>query len=385
MVFSADETNTNNNSNSSVVAEQAPEKEKKWQMVSSKGLRTKLKVPRLLNGKTYMFRVRAENKFGVSDALESEPAVAQHSFDVPSKQSPPTVTDIIESACTVTWAEPESDGGSPIIGYTIERMDYETGKWSRCNHEPIFGLSMRVKGLFEGRQYQFRTYSENAAGVSKTSEPSKLFMASKPLSPPAEPLNIKCDDFGKDFISISWTKPFKDGGRSILGYFVEIKQAATDADAEWKRVNANKICLTTYIRIPGLKESFKYKLRVIAVTDYAESSPAELSTVIECKDLVAEPEIDVQTLNSPRQSARAGGIIKIGAIIRGRPTPEIKWTKKGQEIKSDRFQFNETQLGTEMKIKNASRSDSGDYQIEATNSAGSCSAKVIRYFLYFSI
>ena len=168
-----------------------------------------------------------------------------------------------------------------------------------------------------------------------------------------------------------------------MGYFVEIQQAA--ADAEWKRVNANKICLTTYIRIPGLKESFKYKLRVIAVTDYAESSPAELQTVIECKDLVAEPEIDVQTLNSPRQSARAGGIIKIGAIIRGRPTPEIKWTKKGQEIKSDRFQFNETQLGTEMKIKNASRSDSGDYQIEAINSAGSCSAKVIHYILYFSI
>ena len=128
------------------------EDKQQWKMVSSKGNKNKMRIPRLLSGKTYLFRVRAENKYGVSESLISEPTIAKHSFSVPSIQSPPVVVEIIESACTVTWKMPESDGGSAITGFIVERMDVESGKWSKCNHEAVLGNSMRVKGLFEGRQ-----------------------------------------------------------------------------------------------------------------------------------------------------------------------------------------------------------------------------------------
>lgn len=51
-----------------------------WGLVSVNGTKMTCKVPRLVKGKEYLFRVSAENKYGLSKALESTPEIAKHAF-----------------------------------------------------------------------------------------------------------------------------------------------------------------------------------------------------------------------------------------------------------------------------------------------------------------
>ena len=53
--------------------------------------------------------------------------------------SPPTmpkgileISDIKPTSCKLTWKKPEDDGGSPIMGYTIEKKDVERDTWVAC-------------------------------------------------------------------------------------------------------------------------------------------------------------------------------------------------------------------------------------------------------------
>ena len=39
------------------------------------------------------------------------------------------VSGITASGCHLNWDVPEDDGGKPITGYVVEKMDMDTGRW----------------------------------------------------------------------------------------------------------------------------------------------------------------------------------------------------------------------------------------------------------------
>uniref|UniRef100_A0A3B5MDR0 Uncharacterized protein n=1 Tax=Xiphophorus couchianus TaxID=32473 RepID=A0A3B5MDR0_9TELE len=109
--------------------------------------------------KEYIFRVRAENKAGIG-----RPSAATN-----PRPSPPlnlNYNDQINTAVTLTWETPLSNGGSMITGYIIEKCDEGSDKWLRCNARLCPDLSYRVSGLKPGQKYLYRVCAENAAGVS---------------------------------------------------------------------------------------------------------------------------------------------------------------------------------------------------------------------------
>jgi len=79
---------------------------------------------------------------------------------------------------TLTWKPPMYDGGSKIMGYILEKMMKGEDQFKRCNDFLVPVLSYTVKGLTEGKQYQFRVSAENAAGVSDPSRSSPFVKAS---------------------------------------------------------------------------------------------------------------------------------------------------------------------------------------------------------------
>ena len=102
------------------------------------------------------------------------------SSDTPGAPEAPTVTDIFKDHCTVAWQPPVEDGGTPIIGYHLERAMAGSSRWLKVNKEIIVELTCTEKDLIEGNEYQYRVIAENKVGVGPPSEPCKPFTAKDP-------------------------------------------------------------------------------------------------------------------------------------------------------------------------------------------------------------
>ncbi len=145
-----------------------------WQPAGeTDGPETTFKCEGLIENHRYRFRVRAVNKEGKSEPLETSGLYeAKNPFEVPSKPGRPKVVDFDS-----TWAEcefdaPEFDGGSAITQYIIEKRDKYSNKWEVCGESETAVCRCRARGLIEGTIYEFRIRARNAAGDSEPSDPS---------------------------------------------------------------------------------------------------------------------------------------------------------------------------------------------------------------------
>ena len=65
----------------------------------------------------------------------------------------------------LSWRGPDFDGGSPILGYHVERSaSGRVARWIRITRDLVSDLRYNVKELVEGNEYQFRIIAENKAG-----------------------------------------------------------------------------------------------------------------------------------------------------------------------------------------------------------------------------
>uniref|UniRef100_A0A3Q3K560 Titin n=1 Tax=Monopterus albus TaxID=43700 RepID=A0A3Q3K560_MONAL len=344
-----------------------------WSVVSSSGVSTTAKVPRLEKGHEYIVRVRAENKIGIGAGLESPPTIAKHMFNPPGPPGHPECSDITENAVTLQWTLPDYDGGTPIIGYAIERREM-TGKWIRVTKTPVLDLRYRVSGLFEGNTYEFRVFAENSAGISKPSRTSDPIKATRAITKPGPPVNLKLKDWSKSYADICWTKPIRDGGSPILGYVVEAQKSGT---AQWNRINKDLIKICAY-RVPGFIEGMEYRIRVRATNKVGDSEPRELTDSILAKDILVPPEVVVDVSCRDSLTVRVGQIISLIAKVKGRPDPDITWTKDAKALSRDkRYEINNNYPLCELVINNSVRSDHGKYAIVAKNSSGQAQATIL--------
>lgn len=102
-------------------------------------------------------------------------------FIITEPPNPPTdliITDIDKHAVTLTWEPPEYDGGSPVTGYVVERLDPSTGIWRYALNCPRPACT--VNCLDEHQEHRFRVMAENMFAVS---EPSKASMAATTKEP----------------------------------------------------------------------------------------------------------------------------------------------------------------------------------------------------------
>lgn len=120
----------------------------------------------------------AENLQGRSDPLETDsPIIAKNQYDVPGRPNKPELVDSDKDHIKIKWKSPISNGGSPIIGYDIERRDKATGRWIQLNKQPHPLNEYQDDRVQDGHQYEYRVTAVNAAGQGKPSDPSSLFTA----------------------------------------------------------------------------------------------------------------------------------------------------------------------------------------------------------------
>lgn len=70
----------------------------------------------LPEGKRLVFRVKAENLYGLSEPLVGTPVVAKSPFDPPDSPSQPEILGYTPNTCNISWKPPLNTGGKPITG-----------------------------------------------------------------------------------------------------------------------------------------------------------------------------------------------------------------------------------------------------------------------------
>lgn len=96
--------------------------------------------------------------------------------DTPGKPGTPEIADFDKDFVQLKWTAPESDGGSPITGYVIEKKDKYSPDWTPCG-ETGPECQGTVKDLIEGQEYEFRVVPVNKGGRGEPSDSTGKHLA----------------------------------------------------------------------------------------------------------------------------------------------------------------------------------------------------------------
>lgn len=223
---------------------------------------------------TGIYIVTAKNDSGI-DTVEVELIV----ISKPSKpKGPLEVSDVTAEGCKLKWDKPEDDGGEPVSGYVVERMDTESGRWVPvCTTKTP---EADVTGLNEGKDYQFRVKAVNSEGESEPLETEIPTTAKNPYSEPDAPGKPELKDWDRRHADLKWTAPKNDGGAPITGYIIEKKDQFSSKWQKAVEVPGNKLEAS----VPDLIEGQKYQFRVRAVNKGGQSKPSQPSETLLAKD-----------------------------------------------------------------------------------------------------
>ncbi|XP_042299045.1 myomesin-1-like isoform X2 [Sceloporus undulatus] len=224
----------------------------------------------------------------------------------------------------ISWKQPAIDGGSPILGYFIDKCEVGTTRWSQCNETPVKFARFPVTGLIEGRSYVFRVRAVNNAGISipsRVSEPvaaldpaDRARLRSHPSAPwtgqiivteeeptegivPGSPLDLHVTEATKNYIVLSWKPPYERGHEGVM-YFVEKCVAGTE---NWQRVNTEIPVKSPRFALFDLAEgkSYQFRVRCCNSAGIGEPSEATEATVVGDKlDIPSAPSHVVPTRNT---------------------------------------------------------------------------------------
>lgn len=306
-----------------------------------------------------IYKVTATNDSG-TDIVEVEIEV----LSKPSKpKGPLQVSDVTADGCKLKWDKPEDDGGEPVEGYVVERMDTETGRWV-----PVCTTKLPeadVSGLNEGKEYQFRVKAVNPEGESEPLETDVGTVAKNPYDAPDAPGKPEFKDWAHDHADIKWTAPANDGGAPVTGYIIEKKDSISP---KWTKV-LETTGPKTEARIPDLVEGQKYQFRVKAVNKGGQSKPSAPSDNLLAKDRFAAPKIDRAPLKDLQ--LKAGQHIRFDTKVTGEPPATKVWffNKQRLDVGPD-YNIDNEDYRTKLFIGCATRAHHGKFTIKADNSSG---------------
>ncbi|XP_067403337.1 myomesin-1 isoform X2 [Emydura macquarii macquarii] len=198
----------------------------------------------------------------------------------------------------ISWKQPAVDGGSPILGYFIDKCEVGTTHWSQCNETPVKFARFPVTGLIEGRSYIFRVRAVNKAGISIPSRVSvpvaaldpadRARLRSHPSAPwtgqiivteeepaegivPGPPSDLHVIEATKNYVVLSWKPPGERGHEGVM-YFVEKCIAGTE---NWQRVNTEIPVKSPRFAVFDLAEGKSYRFRVRCCNSAGIGEPSE--------------------------------------------------------------------------------------------------------------
>nr|XP_022916214.1 titin homolog [Onthophagus taurus] len=280
----------------------------------------------------------------------------------PGKPELVSDADTSPDVLTIRWDRPLKDGGSAIIGYLVEHRRFGSPHWVRATPMLVPFSELTLSGLEPGWRYQFRVCAENAVGLSDPSELSDPLIVTLQRSTITTPRftqelkdTIALENDKIEFVvhflgqpppKVSW---FKDGFEIFSSRRIRI---LTESDRSVLTIHQCQLVDAGEIKCTATNKSGHASTRAILT-------------------LEAPPSIRL-----PRQYEE-GLLFEIGEVMRlkvsvvGLPTPLVFWSHNGESIQnSERYEIENYDNISTLRINEATRSDRGEYQIKAVNKLG---------------
>ncbi|XP_029768678.1 myosin-binding protein C, slow-type isoform X1 [Terrapene carolina triunguis] len=277
--------------------------------------------------------------------------------DIPDPPLAPNVTEVGEDWCFMNWEPPAYDGGSPLLGYFIERKKKQSSRWMRLNFDLCKETTFEPKKMIEGVAYEVRVFAVNAVGISKPSMPSKAFV---PLAVTSPPTLLAVDEVTDSTVTMKWRPPDHIGAAGLDGYVIEYCFEGTE---EWIVANPELTDKTRYT-ITDLPTGSKIFVRVKAVNAAGPSEPRLHPQPILVKEVIEPPKIRLPRHLKQTYIRRVGEAVNLVIPFQGRPRPKVSWKKNGASVDKNQINIRNSENDTIIFIRKAERSHSGKYDLK---------------------
>ncbi|XP_044077038.1 myomesin 1a (skelemin) isoform X2 [Siniperca chuatsi] len=352
-------------------------------------------VTGLVEGRSYIFRVRALNKAGVSrPSRVSEAVVAMDPSDrarlragpsapwtgmikfteedstvgvVPGEPTDVVVTEATKSYVVLAWKPPVQRGHEGVM-YFIEKCISGTDTWQRVNTGmPVKSPRFALFDLAEGKSYSFRVRCCNSAGVGEPSVSTGEITVGDKLDLPSAPGNPVATRNTDTSVVVSWGAS-KDVIH-LVGYYIECSVVGTDV---WMPCNNKPVKQTRFV-CHGLTTGTNYVFRVKAVNaaGYSQSSPNSDAVVVQAAISVPGKPTGVTLLEAVKDYMVLGWTAPAkngGADIRGYFVDYR--TVKGDVVGKWHEMNHQALTTTSYKAENLKESVFYQFQVRAMNMAG---------------
>lgn len=283
-------------------------------------------------------------------------------------KGPLKIDEIHKTGCHLKWEKPEDDGGCPVEGYEIEKLDPLTGQWLPCGKSTV--PEFTVTGLQEGKPYKFRVKAVNKEGESDPLVNEGVIIAKNDYDEPGKPGAPVPTDWDKNFVELEWKRPESDGGAPIEKYVMQMRDKAGRTWVDAGTVPGDR----TKGRIEPLEPGHEYEFRIVAVNKAGPGEPSDASKSIIAKPRFLKPRIDRKNLQ--KKVIRIGQFLRVEIDVEGEPCPVVTWTKDKKAISNDLIKITNEDYKTAILIQKATRADKGIYLITAKNSTGTDEAEL---------
>ena len=115
---------------------------------------------------------------------QTKPVTVSRCTEVPSAPRNLSVAECGKDYVDLWWECPDTDGGSPVVQYIVEKCDVSRAgggvMWTVCGTVAASELSVRVGKLLQGNSYLFRVSAENRVGSGPPTELQEPVVAELP-------------------------------------------------------------------------------------------------------------------------------------------------------------------------------------------------------------
>uniref|UniRef100_A0A8C1GXK5 Titin n=1 Tax=Cyprinus carpio TaxID=7962 RepID=A0A8C1GXK5_CYPCA len=264
----------------------------------------------------------------------------------------------------------------------------------------VIETNFTVTGLTEGAKYDFRVIAKNAVGtISKPSYNSGPIVALDEVEPPkfsidpeytqtlivnaGDTFKLDADVHGKPLPAIQWFKNDKELENTIrcdikntdYRALIIVKDALRQDGGNYTLQLTNVAGSQTaqfHVKVLDKPEQQEYKIQICAINKLGVGEPAVIPGTAKPEDKLESPEIHLDSELRKGIVVRAGGSVRINIPFKGRPIPEIKWTKDESDL-SEKTVLEKGFNFTQLSIDSCDRRDSGKYTVTLQNSSGSVS------------